>query len=92
VAGSMWRQVSVPTSLGRDSANFLTCDASRAERAWSEALDGASLASEAIKPEGASNPDRAAVLRRREPTRFSSASDDEVGGLPARSAASGASN
>jgi hypothetical protein len=55
-------------------------------------MDGASLASEAIKPEGASNPDRAAVLRRREPTRFSSASDDEVGGLPARSAASGASN
>jgi hypothetical protein len=32
---------------------------------------------------------RAAVLRRNEPTRFSSASDDKVGGLPARSAASG---
>jgi hypothetical protein len=35
---------------------------------------------------------RAAVLRRREPTRFSSASDDKVGGFPARSAASEASN
>jgi myo-inositol 2-dehydrogenase / D-chiro-inositol 1-dehydrogenase len=34
---------------------------------------------------------RADVLRRREPTRFSSASDDEVVGSPARSAASGAS-
>jgi hypothetical protein len=34
----------------------------------------------------------AAVLRRSEPTRFSSLSDDEVGGFPARSAASGASN
>jgi hypothetical protein len=32
---------------------------------------------------------RAAVLRRSEPTRFSSASDDKVGGYPARSAASG---
>jgi hypothetical protein len=29
---------------------------------------------------------RAAVLRRSEPTRFSSANDDEVGGYPARSA------
>ena len=34
---------------------------------------------------------RAAVVRRREPTCFSSASDDEVGGFRARSAASGAS-
>ena len=32
---------------------------------------------------------RAAVLRRSESTRFSSASDDKVGGFPARSAASG---
>ncbi|HEX5907468.1 MAG TPA: hypothetical protein VFY56_10665, partial [Propionibacteriaceae bacterium] len=32
---------------------------------------------------------RAAVLRRSEPTRFSSASDDKVGGFLARSAASG---
>jgi hypothetical protein len=32
---------------------------------------------------------RAAVLRRSEPTRSSSASDDKVGGFPARSAASG---
>jgi hypothetical protein len=32
---------------------------------------------------------RAAVLRRSESTRMSSASDDKVGGLPARSAASG---
>jgi hypothetical protein len=32
---------------------------------------------------------RAAVLRRSELTRFSSASDDKVGGFPARSAASG---
>jgi hypothetical protein len=31
---------------------------------------------------------RAAVLRRNEPTRFSSASDDEVGGYKARSARS----
>jgi hypothetical protein len=35
---------------------------------------------------------RAAVLRRREPTCLSSASDDEVGGSAARSAASGASH
>ena len=35
---------------------------------------------------------RAAVLRRREGTRFSSPSDDEVGGFRARSGASGASN
>jgi hypothetical protein len=35
---------------------------------------------------------RSAVLRRCEPTRFSSANDDEVGGSPARSAASGVSN
>jgi hypothetical protein len=34
----------------------------------------------------------AAVLRRSEPARFSSANDDEVGGYPARSAASEASN
>ena len=32
------------------------------------------------------------MLRRSEATRFSSANDDEVGGVPARSAASGASN
>jgi hypothetical protein len=32
---------------------------------------------------------RATVLRRSEPTRFSSACDDKVGGFPARSAASG---
>ena len=37
-------------------------------------------------------PDRTAVLRRSERTRFWSASDDEVGGFRARSAASGASN
>jgi hypothetical protein len=35
---------------------------------------------------------RAAVRRRSEPTRLSSGSDDNVGGFPARSAASGASN
>jgi hypothetical protein len=35
---------------------------------------------------------RAVVLRRSERTRFWSASDDEVGGFGARSAASGASN
>jgi hypothetical protein len=34
---------------------------------------------------------QAAVLRRSEPTRLSSANDDKVGGLLARSAASGAS-
>ena len=35
---------------------------------------------------------RGAVLRRNEPTRLSSVSDEEVGGNPARSVASGASN
>src|SRR5688500_405653 len=48
----------------------------------------------AIRSEGSEplNPgSRAAVLRRREGTRLSSPTDDEVGGSQARSAASGAS-
>jgi hypothetical protein len=49
----------------------------------------------AIRSERSEQSDRgscAAVLRRSEPARFSSANDDEVGGYPARSAASEASN
>ena len=46
---------------------------------------------EAIRASGSEQSNlrsRAATLRKREPTRFSSASDDEVGGFPARSAPS----
>jgi hypothetical protein len=60
------------------------------ERRRSRRLPGAIRRerSEQIKHSGSCG----AVLRRREPTCFSSASDDEVGGFLARSAASGASN
>jgi hypothetical protein len=58
--------------------------ATRPQRsARSEPSDTASAASGAIK-----HGSRAAVLRRSEATRFSSTSDDKVGGFPARSARS----
>ena len=53
---------------------------------------GAIRAERAQRVEQSNTGSRAAVLSRSEWTSFSSASDDEVGGFRARSAASGASN
>jgi hypothetical protein len=54
-------------------------------------VSGGVLSSASDDDAGGSSGSRAAVLRRSEPTRLSSANDDKVGGLLARSAASGAS-
>jgi hypothetical protein len=59
------------------------------ERRRSRRLPGA-IRSE--RSEQSNSGSRGAVLRRRESTCFSLASDDEIGGFPARSAVSEASN
>jgi hypothetical protein len=68
------------TSEGADA--FFVCERDE-EGSGFPAQSSASGASHQARSEQSNSGSRAAVLRRSEPTRFSLASDDEIGGFPA---------